>query len=77
MSTSKRPRSRPSSWAVTTSPLAVRCDVTQAAEVEALIQTAVERFGGLDIMVNNAGITRDATMRKMTEEQFDQVIACT
>src|ERR1700757_937866 len=54
--------------------LAVRCDVTQAAEVETLIRTAVERFGGLDIMVNNAGITRDATMRKMTEEQFDQAI---
>ena len=54
--------------------LAVRCDVTQADEVEALIGTAVERFGGLDVMVNNAGITRDATMRKMTEEQFDQVI---
>ena len=31
-------------------------------------------FGSLDIMVNNAGITRDATMRKMTEEQFDDVI---
>ncbi len=56
--------------------LAVRCDVTQADEVEALIRTAVERFGGLDIMVNNAGITRDATMRKMTEEQFDQVMTC-
>jgi 3-oxoacyl-[acyl-carrier protein] reductase len=55
--------------------LAVRCDVTQAAEVETLVATAVEQFGGLDIMVNNAGITRDATMRKMTEEQFDQVIA--
>ena len=54
--------------------VAVRCDVTQAAEVEALIQAAIETFGGLDIMVNNAGITRDATMRKMTEEQFDQVI---
>ena len=55
--------------------LAVRCDVTQAAEVDTLVATAVEQFGGLDIMVNNAGITRDATMRKMTEEQFDQVIA--
>jgi 3-oxoacyl-[acyl-carrier protein] reductase len=54
--------------------VAVRCDVTQASDVETLIQTAVEHFGGLDIMVNNAGITRDATMRKMTEEQFDQVI---
>ena len=55
--------------------VAVRCDVTVAADVDTLVSTAVEQFGGLDIMVNNAGITRDATMRKMTEEQFDQVIA--
>lgn len=54
--------------------VAVRCDVTKSEEVQALLQTAIDRFGGLDIMVNNAGITRDATMRKMTEEQFDQVI---
>lgn len=54
--------------------VAARCDVTKADEVETLLQAALERFGGLDIMVNNAGITRDATMRKMTEEQFDQVI---
>lgn len=53
---------------------AVRCDVTKSDEVQALLDTALSRFGGLDIMVNNAGITRDATMRKMTEEQFDQVI---
>ncbi len=53
----------------------VRCDVRSGADVEALVAAAVDRFGGLDIMVNNAGITRDATMRKMTEEQFDQVIA--
>jgi 3-oxoacyl-[acyl-carrier protein] reductase len=55
--------------------LAVRCDVTSGADVDSLVAAAVDRFGGLDIMVNNAGITRDATMRKMTEEQFDQVIA--
>lgn len=54
---------------------AVRCDVTKSAEVDALIIAAVESFGGLDVMVNNAGITRDATMRKMTEDEFDQVIA--
>jgi 3-oxoacyl-[acyl-carrier protein] reductase len=54
---------------------AVRCDVTKADEVEALVNSAVQAFGSLDVMVNNAGITRDATMRKMTEEQFDQVIA--
>jgi len=55
--------------------LAVRCDVTKADEVDGLVSAAVEHFGGIDIMVNNAGITRDATIRKMTEEQFDQVIA--
>mgnify|MGYP001111575062 CR=1 FL=1 len=52
----------------------VRCDVTAGADVQALIDAAVQTFGSLDVMVNNAGITRDATMRKMTEEQFDQVI---
>ncbi|MEW5808914.1 MAG: 3-oxoacyl-ACP reductase FabG [Actinomycetota bacterium] len=54
---------------------AVRCDVTDAEQVEALVAAAAGHFGGLDVMVNNAGITRDATMRKMTEDQFDQVIA--
>jgi len=54
---------------------AVRCDVTRAQDVEALVGSAVDVFGSIDVMVNNAGITRDATMRKMTEDQFDQVIA--
>ena len=54
---------------------AVRCNVTSGADVDALVTAAREEFGGLDVMVNNAGITRDATMRKMTEEQFDEVIA--
>lgn len=54
---------------------AVRCDVTSSADVDALIAAAVAWGGSLDVMVNNAGITRDATMRKMTEEQFDQVIS--
>ncbi len=54
---------------------ALRCDVTSAAEVDAVVAAAVDHFGGLDVMVNNAGITRDATLRTMTEEQFDQVVA--
>jgi 3-oxoacyl-[acyl-carrier protein] reductase len=54
---------------------AVRCDVTSFAEVDALVAAALSEYGSLDVMVNNAGITRDATLRKMTEEQFDQVIA--
>ncbi len=52
----------------------VRCDVTSVEDVDTLLRTAVEAFGSLDIMVNNAGITMDATMRTMTEEQFDRVI---
>ena len=54
---------------------AVRCDVTSAVDVEAMVAVAADQFGGLDVMVNNAGITRDATIRKMSEDQFDQVIA--
>ncbi|BBY78326.1 3-oxoacyl-[acyl-carrier-protein] reductase [Mycolicibacterium parafortuitum] len=54
---------------------AVRCNVTDSGEVDALVAAATDVFGGLDIMVNNAGITRDATMRKMTEDDFDQVIS--
>jgi 3-oxoacyl-[acyl-carrier protein] reductase len=51
-----------------------RCDVTSSKDVENMCASAIDRFGSLDIMVNNAGITRDATMRKMTEAQFDEVI---
>lgn len=54
---------------------AVTCNVVDAGQVQALVDAAVDTFGSLDVMVNNAGITRDATMRKMTEEQFDQVIS--
>ncbi|MFE3998621.1 3-oxoacyl-ACP reductase FabG [Nocardioides sp. YIM B13467] len=53
----------------------VACDVVSADDVERSLETAVATYGSLDIVVNNAGITRDATMRKMTEDQFDQVIA--
>lgn len=51
------------------------CDVTKADDVAAALDTAERAFGTVDVMVNNAGITRDATMRTMTEENFDQVIA--
>ncbi len=49
-------------------------NVTSSSDIERLLSTATTAFGSLDIMVNNAGIARDATMRKMTEEQFDDVI---
>lgn len=54
--------------------LAVECDVRDSSSVDALVAVALEA-GGLDVMVNNAGITRDSTMRNMTGDQFDEVIA--
>jgi 3-oxoacyl-[acyl-carrier protein] reductase len=50
------------------------CDVTVPEQVDALVARCTEEIGPLDIMVNNAGITRDATMRKMPVEDFDAVI---
>lgn len=46
--------------------------------LEAVVQAAAQvkdRFGSIDILINNAGITRDASLKKMTPEQWDQVIA--
>lgn len=54
---------------------AVKCDVTAYADVDALVEAALVEFDRFDIMVNNAGITRDATLRNMTEDDFDQVIS--
>jgi len=50
------------------------CDVRSATDLEALLALADSDRGPLDVMVNNAGITRDATLRTMTEDQFDAVI---
>lgn len=53
--------------------LGVVCNVANKASVDAMVQKAVEAFGTVDILINNAGITRDAIFHKMTEEQWDQV----
>ena len=49
-------------------------DVSSAGDVTDAAAVAVNNFGTLDIWVNNAGFTRDATMRKMTEADFDDVL---
>ncbi len=54
--------------------LAVRCDVTSEDEMAALVDAAVARYGGVDVMVNNAGVLRDATMRKMSLDDFRLVL---
>jgi 3-oxoacyl-[acyl-carrier protein] reductase len=54
--------------------MAVQCDVASEADVEALVATTAERFGTLDVMVNNAGVTRDSTMAKMTLSDLRSVL---
>lgn len=49
-------------------------DITKPEVVERLVDLAVEKFGQLDIMVNNAGITRDTLVPSMTDEQWDLVL---
>lgn len=53
--------------------LAVRTDISDPDDVARLVSTTVEATGSLDVLVNNAGITRDASIRKMTIEQWDLV----
>lgn len=53
----------------------VRCDVTSSADCAAAVETAVERFGGLDILCNNAGIIRRADVVETTEEEWARVMA--
>ena len=55
--------------------IAVKADISSKAEVEALFAKAVAELGPIDILVNNAGINRDAALHKMTDEQWDKVIA--
>lgn len=50
-------------------------DVTVRGQVDAMTAAAVQRYGRIDILINNAGITLDARLQKMTEDQFDRVIA--
>ncbi|SPF54968.1 3-oxoacyl-(acyl-carrier-protein) reductase [Candidatus Desulfosporosinus infrequens] len=52
-----------------------QADVSQAEDVDRLIQTTLERFGKIDILVNNAGITRDSLLLRMKEADWDAVLA--
>jgi 3-oxoacyl-[acyl-carrier protein] reductase len=55
-------------------PLVIECDVTNPAQVEAMMKQIQERHGGLDVLVNNSGIIRDRTMKKMSVEEFESVL---
>lgn len=58
----------------------VRCekfiaDVSKSDQVEAMVKAVKEQFGSIDVLVNNAGITRDGLLARMSEENYDLVIA--
>lgn len=54
--------------------VAVQADVSQASDVDRLVQTAIEHYGKIDILVNNAGITRDTLLLRMKEADWDAVL---
>jgi 3-oxoacyl-[acyl-carrier protein] reductase len=55
--------------------LGFRADVTKAQEVQDVVQAVEERIGPITILVNNAGITRDNLLLRMSEEEWDQVLS--
>ena len=54
--------------------IAVNGSVTEAGFADRFVGAAIERFGGLDIIVNNAGYTWDSTIQKMTDDQFQAML---
>ncbi|MCU0513825.1 MAG: SDR family oxidoreductase [Anaerolineae bacterium] len=57
------------------SALAVAADVTQAAHLENLVEQAVQHYQGIDVLVNNAGYTWDGVLHKMTDAQWEAMLA--
>ena len=51
-----------------------KADVSKSEEVEQIVKKAIEKFNKIDVLVNNAGITRDGLLMRMKEEDFDKVI---
>src|SRR5919112_539385 len=54
--------------------VAIGADVSDADQASKLIEETLERFGRIDVLVNNAGITIDRTMRKLTTDDWDRVV---
>lgn len=55
--------------------MALRCDVTEPGDVAALVERTVERFGRVDVLVNNAGYTWEARLEEVSLEQWDRTFA--
>ena len=54
--------------------LLLKADVSKADEVQELVEKAIEKFEKIDVLVNNAGITKDNLLMRMSEEEFDRII---
>ncbi len=54
--------------------IAIKADVSDFAQVEGMIDKTVEQMGSIDVLVNNAGITKDNLLMRMKEQDFDSVI---
>ena len=54
--------------------LILKADVSNSEEVQNVVDKAIEKFGKIDVLVNNAGITRDNLLMRMSEEEFDKVL---
>jgi NAD(P)-dependent dehydrogenase (short-subunit alcohol dehydrogenase family) len=54
--------------------IGIRCDISRASDVEAMVQQALHTFGRIDILVNNAGIASMSALVDMTEEEWDRVV---
>jgi len=67
-------------WDVTNPPTEIgnsqyfKVNVAKLEEVEDVTKQVIEQFGKIDVLINNAGITRDASLQKMTPEQWQQVM---
>src|SRR5205823_13984101 len=55
-------------------PLVIECDVSKPEQVESMMMEIGDKRGGLDILVNNSGIIRDRTIKKMSMEEFESVL---
>ncbi len=54
--------------------LCIKCDVTDFNSCQEMVKEAVNKFGKIDVLINNAGITKDNLLMRMKEEDFDKVI---